>query len=77
MELVANSQAPAVAHLQPEAFSVDEFCSTHRISRALFYVLQKEGSGPRLMRVGRRTLVTVDAAAEWRKRMERSTSEAA
>ena len=29
------------------------------------------------MRVGRRTLVTVDAAAEWRKRMERSTLEAA
>jgi hypothetical protein len=53
-----------------EAFSVAEFCEAHRISRALFYLLLKEGNGPRLMRVGRRTLVTVEAAAEWRRRME-------
>jgi hypothetical protein len=77
MESVDNSRSSVAAQLQPEAFSVDEFCSTHRISRALFYLLQRAGSGPRLMRVGRRTLVTVDAAAEWRKRMERSTLEAA
>jgi hypothetical protein len=59
-----SAQVPAVA------FSVNEFCVAHRISRALFYLLQRDGSGPRLMRVGRRTLVTVDAAADWRRRME-------
>ena len=52
------------------AMSIPEFCSAHRISRALFYILQRTGRGPRIMRVGRRTLVSAEAAAEWRRRME-------
>ena len=57
----------------PAALSVPEFCDTHRISRALFYVLQRENAGPRLMRVRGRTLITAEAAAEWRARMEAAT----
>jgi predicted DNA-binding transcriptional regulator AlpA len=51
-------------------FSVSEFCELHGISRAFFYLLQREKRGPSVMKVGRRTLVSVEAAAEWRKRME-------
>ena len=58
------------------AFSIDEFCSTHRISRALFYLLQRDGDGPRLMRVRGRTLVTAEAAADWRNRMESGQAQA-
>jgi hypothetical protein len=54
----------------PAAFTVPEFCQAHRISKALFYLLQKDGTGPRVMRARRRTLVTSEAAAEWRRRME-------
>ena len=52
------------------AFSIPEFCRRHGISRAHFYNLSKSGQGPALMRVGRRTLVSAEAAAEWRRRME-------
>ncbi|MBB5506704.1 hypothetical protein [Paraburkholderia atlantica] len=52
-------------------FTVAEFCEAHgRISRTLFYSLIKEGKGPRLMKIGRRTLVSQEAAADWRHAME-------
>lgn len=52
------------------AFSIQEFCDSHRISRAKFYLLLKENLAPKLMRVGRRRLISSEAAAEWRKQME-------
>lgn len=52
------------------AFTVDEFCNAHRISRATFYEHLKRGEGPTIMKVGHRTLVSAEAAAEWRRRME-------
>lgn len=53
------------------ALSVDEFCRDHGISRSLFYRLLKENRGPSAMRVGRRTLISQEAAEAWRRRMER------
>jgi hypothetical protein len=41
-----------------EAYSIAEFCRAHRVSRAFFYVLQKRGEGPTVMKVGTRTLVS-------------------
>jgi hypothetical protein len=49
---------------------VDGFCREHGISRAHFYNLLRRGDGPAIMKVGRRTLISAEAAAEWRKRME-------
>jgi len=66
---MSKSQGLA-AQVSPHAFTVLEFCETHRISRALFYILQREGRGPRVMKAGRRTLVSREAAADWRSRME-------
>ena len=54
-------------------YSVTEFCREHGISRGLFYQLLKEGRGPRVMKVGRRTLVSREAAEDWRRRMEGAT----
>src|SRR3974390_2677786 len=54
----------------PLVFSIPEFCRRHGISRAHFYNLFKSGHGPAVMRVGRRTLISAEAAAEWRRRME-------
>ena len=56
-------------------FTVAQFCREHGISRTTFYELQKERRGPRLMRVGRRVLISTEAAAEWRERIERETAE--
>ena len=55
---------------QKACLSVAEFCAEHGISRALFYLLLARGDGPRVMKVGRRTLVSAEAASEWRARME-------
>ena len=55
------------------AFSVAEFCREHGISRGLFYQLLKDGQGPKTMKLGRRTLISHEAAAEWRRRMEGAT----
>ncbi len=47
-----------------------EFCEAHRISRALFYALKKEGQGPATMKVRGRTIISTESAADWRRRME-------
>ncbi len=54
-------------------YSVADFCREHSISRAFFYKLLLEGCGPRVMKVGRRTLISREAAEEWRRRMENAT----
>jgi predicted DNA-binding transcriptional regulator AlpA len=59
-----------------EALTIPEFCVAHHISRSLFYSLQRENKGPRLMKLRKRTLITLEAAAEWRRRMEDLTAKA-
>lgn len=57
-----------------DAATIPQFCDGHNISRTHFYQLLKEGRGPRLMKVGRRTLISQEAAVEWRRRMEAETA---
>ena len=47
-------------------FTVAEFCESHRLSRSTFYELLKEGRAPKTMQIGRRRLISSEAAAEWR-----------
>jgi hypothetical protein len=71
MAIAVTEQASGGA----DALTVDEFCSRHGISRRLFYDLQKQGRGPRIMKVNSRTLVSREAAAEWRRRVEAQTTQ--
>ena len=57
------------------AQSVAEFCKAHGISCAHFYNLKKRGLAPKTLVLGRRRLVSQEAAAEWRRRMEASANE--
>ncbi len=52
------------------AMSVAEFCIRHSITKPTFYEMFKRGLGPKIMKVGARTLISMEAAAEWRRRME-------
>jgi hypothetical protein len=52
------------------AVSIPTFCKAHGISPATFYNLRKRGKAPRTLLVGRRRLVSDEAAAEWRRAME-------
>jgi hypothetical protein len=49
-----------------QAYSIQKFCENHDISKALFYKLRKEGKAPATIKLGRRTLVTIEAAQAWR-----------
>jgi predicted DNA-binding transcriptional regulator AlpA len=60
-----------------QAWTIDEFCQAHAISRATFYNLLKRGTGPRVMKVGARTLVSDAAATEWREQMENAAGSTA
>ena len=59
------------------AFTINEFCESHRLSRASFYNLRKLGRGPSEMHLGSKILISVEAAAEWRRRMEEAAATAA
>lgn len=63
---------PNTAH--KHTYTIPQFCDGHNVSRTHFYALLKEGKGPRLMKVGRRSLISAESAAAWRKRMEDETN---
>lgn len=56
------------------AYSIPAFCAAHSISRAMFYVLLKDGRAPAVMKLGRRTLIASESAAEWRARITTATA---
>ena len=56
--------------MDKDAFSIDEFCTRHSISRSAFYNSLKDGTGPRTMKVGTRTLISREASADWRRQRE-------
>ena len=59
------------------AFAISEFCEAHRISRSKLYQLWAAGVGPRFMKVGVKVLISVEAAADWRREREQAAAEAA
>jgi hypothetical protein len=56
--------------IERQAYSVAAFCTAFGIARSTFYRLLQAGGGPTICHVGRRTLISVEAAEEWRRRME-------
>ena len=52
------------------ALSIPEFCEAFGISEDFFYKLKRLGQGPRLMKVGARTLISLEAATEWARERE-------
>lgn len=56
------------------AFSVFGFCVAHGLSRSLFYRMLRAGEGPRVMKCGSRTLISVEAARAWRGARERTAA---
>lgn len=53
--------------------SVDEFCEAYGLSKSMFYKLLRTGKAPRIMKVGRRTLISFEAAEEWQRSVEQKT----
>jgi hypothetical protein len=52
------------------AYSIQQFCEAHNISVDLYFKLQRQGLGPKTMKVGSRTLISAESAAAWRRARE-------
>lgn len=48
--------------------SIEQFCQSHSISRAFFNKLRQMNQAPDLILIGRRVLISNEAAAAWRAR---------
>lgn len=53
------------------ATSIKDFCTQHGISKNLFYKLEREGCAPKTINLGKRRLITAEAATEWRMSMQK------
>ena len=53
-----------------DAYGVAEFCRRHGISRGYLYSLWRRGEGPRFMQAGDRRIITREAGADWRRKLE-------
>jgi hypothetical protein len=55
----------------PSGFcTIVQFCHEHHISRSFYYKLRAQGRGPAGIKLGKLTMISVEAAAAWRGRME-------
>jgi hypothetical protein len=58
---------PMVSSADPPTYTIPEFCRTHRIGRTYFYeVLLPSGAAPAITVLGKRKVITREAAAQWR-----------
>ncbi len=56
--------------ISPLAFTIPLFCKAHHLGRSQYYELKKDGRAPVEMTIGRKKLISHEAAADWRRLME-------
>ncbi len=52
------------------AYTIQEFCEAHRVSRSQLYKLWKQGVGPRFFYAGTKVIISFEAATDWRRERE-------
>ena len=57
-----------------DAFSPEEFARRFGFTRQFLYKLWSQGQGPSFFRVGRKVLISREAADNWRREMEARTA---
>lgn len=72
-----NKDAIGHGYTPASAYSIAQFCDAHHISRTHLHNMCKAGKGPRMMKLGRRVLISAEAAADWRRQLEQETATAA
>jgi hypothetical protein len=61
--------------IERAAYSIDEFAAAHGLSAAMYFKLRSQGLGPEEMHVGRRRLISFEAAARWRAERTNTSTE--
>lgn len=59
-----------------DAYSIPAFCRRHQISESYYFKLKNQGLGPATMQIGRRVLISREAAKHWRSRHTTSNKRA-
>jgi hypothetical protein len=73
MSANTDTTTPApVDYTKKAALSIRDFCDAHDLSRTLFDKLVREGRGPELMHVDGIVRISAEAAARWRRQMEKA-----
>lgn len=52
-----------------DAYTIEEFCRRHSISRGTYYNMKADGSGPRESHAMGRVLITKESARDWREKI--------
>ena len=63
--------------IEPLALSIKQFCAAHGICVETYFRMQRAGIGPAVMKVGSRTMISVEAAAAWRRERKRRRASSA
>jgi hypothetical protein len=62
---------PPPAPVALGAYTIKSFCLAHgEMSPAMFHKMCAAGEGPTVMEIGRRRAISIEAAAEWRRKRE-------
>ena len=62
--------------MELQAYNISRFCELHGpMSRAHFYKLLKAGRGPKVIKLGAKRMITIEAAKEWRAKLDAEAQE--
>jgi hypothetical protein len=64
-------------NIERDAYTIPEFCRRHGFSQSKYFAIAAAGEGPRVMRVGKRVLISKEAAADWRRALEAESAKGA
>jgi hypothetical protein len=56
-------------------FRIPGFCQAHGLSLDFYYRMQRKKLGPKTMKIGGVTVISVEAAEAWRREREAATAE--
>jgi hypothetical protein len=59
------------------AFTINEFCEAHRISRSKFYELRRTGLAPHITDLAGKQVITIESASAWREAMTQNSAQTA
>jgi hypothetical protein len=65
-------RAPSLS--ERSALSIPEFCALHGFARRTYYKLKMAGLGPTETRLGKRVLISREAAAKWLREREAASA---
>jgi hypothetical protein len=72
---VTTKPRDATPPIEPMALSIRQFVDSHGISIDSYFKMARAGIGPRVMKVGARTLISREAAEAWRRDREQAAQQ--